>query len=463
MKTILKYENLSGIFLLLFNLIFAQSVSEKLNKATKDLMSTSAAYSANLSFFVSDGDGNLVYENNGNKGLSTASTQKIFTAAAVLETLGKNYKYKTSASFNGNLNDGKLSGDLIITSNGDPTLGSWRYDGFKPEDFRDQLIKSLKEKNIKSIGGNLVINDIYFDFQTIPGGWPWNDLGNYYGAGVWSVNWRENQFDIDINGNKFKSFSNDLEDVKWVNELKVGGSSDQSLIFTSPLSNVAYINGTLPANKTTTVSGATPNPPLQLAAEIRSWLKSAGIDFNGKLITNSGQLVEGEKIINENKSNIILTYESPSLDKIVYWFLRKSINLYGETFIKTMAKEKGKEGSFIEGVKYLKEFWKSKGIDANMINFADGSGLSPQNYVSARAEVQALIYAKKQKYFPEFYEGFPTQGNGMKMKSGTIKDSKSFAGYYKSKDKDYVFAIIINNYDGNNISEALYKVLNVLK
>ena len=94
-----------------------------------------------------------------------------------------------------------------------------------------------------------------------------------------------------------------------------------------------------------------------------------------------------------------------------------------------------------------------------MINFADGSGLSPQNYVAARAEVQALLYAKKQGWFSDFYEGFPTQGNGMKMKSGTMKDTKSFAGYHNG----YVFSIIINNYQGSNISDSLYKVLNVLK
>ena len=52
----------------------------------------------------------------------------------------------------------------------------------------------------------------------------------------------------------------------------------------------------------------------------------------------------------------------------------------------------------------------------------------------------------------------------MKMKSGTMKDTKSFAGYHTSKDgKKYVFAIIINNYQGGNISDALYQVLNVLK
>jgi D-alanyl-D-alanine carboxypeptidase/D-alanyl-D-alanine-endopeptidase (penicillin-binding protein 4) len=73
------------------------------------------------------------------------------------------------------------------------------------------------------------------------------------------------------------------------------------------------------------------------------------------------------------KGNIILTYQSPTLDKIVYWFLRKSINLYGETLIKTLGKRK-KESGLQKWISYLKEFWKSKGINPNMINFADGSG-----------------------------------------------------------------------------------------
>ncbi len=90
-----------------------------------------------------------------------------------------------------------------------------------------------------------------------------------------------------------------------------------------------------------------------------------------------------------------------------------------------------------------------------MINFADGSGLSPQNYVAAKAEVQALLYAKKQSWFESYYDGFPVQDNGMKMKSGTMKDTKSFAGYHTSKDgKKYVFSIIINNYQGAEVQNC---------
>ncbi|MCS3528694.1 D-alanyl-D-alanine carboxypeptidase/D-alanyl-D-alanine-endopeptidase [Chryseobacterium sp. JUb7] len=444
-------------------IFFAQNITQKLDEATKNLMNSSGAIATNLSFYVADENGNQIYDYQGNKGLSTASTQKIFTAAAALETLGKNYTYKTTSGYSGNISGGQLNGNLFISSNGDPTLGSWRYDSYKPENFRKKLIDAVKSSGITKISGDLVIDDSYFDHQTIPGGWPWDDLGNYYGAGVWGINWKENQFDINISGTDFKSFSYPLEGVKWLNDLKTGGSSDQSLIFTAPHSEVALINGTLPAGKTVTVSGATPNPPLQLGTEVKQWLKESGIEVSGKVITNSQLEIEGKQTLTVPKNNIILTYQSPTLDKIVYWFLRKSINLYGETLIKTLGKEKKDNPGFKSGVAYLKEFWKGKGINGNMINFADGSGLSPQNYVSAKAEVQALLYAQKQPWFDVYYDGFPTQDNGMKMKSGTMRDTKSFAGYHTAKNgKKYVFSIIINNYQGGGSAE-LQKILNVLK
>jgi len=94
--------------LLFSQVIFSQSISENLDKSVKEMLSTSNALSANLSFYVSDGDGNLVYEYNGNKGLSTASTQKIFTSVAALETLGSNYQFKTTASYSGKISNGNL-------------------------------------------------------------------------------------------------------------------------------------------------------------------------------------------------------------------------------------------------------------------------------------------------------------------------------------------------------------------
>ncbi|WKS94509.1 D-alanyl-D-alanine carboxypeptidase/D-alanyl-D-alanine endopeptidase [Riemerella columbina] len=450
----------------------AQNISEQLAKATQQLLSQPKMYAAQLSFYVADDAGNFIYEYQGNKGLSTASTQKLFTAAAALELLGKDYRYQTTMAYDGNLRDGVLHGNLYLRSNGDPTLGSWRYEGFQPQDFLSKMSQALAHQGIQSIEGDLIIDDCFFDFQTIPGGWSWNDLGNYYGAGVWGVNWRENQFDLHIQGGsqagkptQFKGFSYPLVGVSWVNETTSGSpkSGDQSYIYTAPHSPVAYINGSLPAGKTTTVSGAVPNPPLQLGTEILKTLQSAHISFSGQLKTTSQQRIQQQVVASFPEASIFFTYNSPPLEKIVYWFLRKSVNLYGETLVKTIGMQQNHRSDFGSSVALLQDFWKNKGIRTAMINFADGSGLSPQNYASARAEVQALVWSKKQAWFPTFYEALPIY-NGMKMKSGTIKSTKAYAGYHTSKSgKHYIFSIIVNNYEGSSINAELFKVLDVLK
>ena len=441
-------------FFSVFQSFFAQkTIQEQLDVKVNQLLASEPMYSGSLSFYVSDENGNKIYEYQANKGLSTASTMKVFTAAAALETLGKDYQYKTKIAFDGN---------LYVTSNGDPTLGNDRFEGYKADNFKQKVIETLKQNRISKISGDLIIDDTCFDFQKIPGGWPWNDMGNYYGAGVWGVNWRENVFEIYTFGKEIKNFSN-INDVKWVNELRTEGNSDKSIIYTAPYSDMVHINGSLPA-KDMKVSGAMPNPPKQLAIELAEEFKKQKIAFNGKIIINSEKIINGEKPVVFPENKVILEYKSPTLDKIVYWFLKKSVNLFGETFIKTMAKEKTDNPSFESGVKYLKNFWKDKGIDQRMINFVDGSGLSPQNYASSKAEVQALLWAKKQPWFDAYYDGFPVMANGMKMKSGSIKDSRAFAGFHTSATgKTYVFSIIMNNYQANDLSNALYNVLNVLK
>ena len=94
------------IFLLISQCFMSQTIGQKLDVALKSVMKTPQGSVANWSLYVSDNQGNVVYEYNANKGLSTASTQKIFTAAMALETLGSDYRYTTSVGASGNLFDG---------------------------------------------------------------------------------------------------------------------------------------------------------------------------------------------------------------------------------------------------------------------------------------------------------------------------------------------------------------------
>lgn len=156
---------------------------------------------------------------------------------------------------------------------------------------------------------------------------------------------------------------------------------------------------------------------------------------------------------------------SPSLDSIIYWFLQKSINLYGEALVKTFAYEKKGFGSTDTGVNIVKDFWKQKGLDPEELNMYDGSGLSPLNRVTTHAQVEILKFAKKQSWFPYFYDALP-EYNKMKMKSGTISDVKGFCGYQTSSDEtEYIFSFLINNYSGSSsaLVNKMYKVLDVLK
>lgn len=457
-------------FLLFSGLMCAQNVSQRLEHSVQKMMNSRIMYSGNLSFYVQDENGKEIYNYQGNKGLSTASTQKIFTSMYALDKLGKDFRYKTTLSYSGEINQKTLKGNLYLTSDGDPTLGSWRYDGYRPEDFLNKVKNELHRRDIQTISGDLVIDDSYFDFQTIPGGWPWNDIGNYYGAGVFGVNWRENQFDVIFQGKemnqpaKLKSLKNISDDYFFVNETETGAShiGDQSILYSSPHGEVIHINGKLPA-KTIKVSGSVPNPSKQLARELVEMLKSENIQFLGKIVIASEQQKMGKVFSTDSDKKNLLTYQSPSLKDIIHWFLRKSVNLYGETLMRTVSKIKIGHSSFQASVELLKKFWEEKGIHPAMINFIDGSGLSPQNYASAKAEVQALIWAKNQPWFDVFYEALPLY-NEMKMKRGTIKSTKAYAGYHTSKNgQKYIFSIIVNNYDQGNINSYLFDILNNLK
>jgi D-alanyl-D-alanine carboxypeptidase/D-alanyl-D-alanine-endopeptidase (penicillin-binding protein 4) len=156
---------------------------------------------------------------------------------------------------------------------------------------------------------------------------------------------------------------------------------------------------------------------------------------------------------------------SPPLDSINYWFLKKSVNLFGEALVKTIALSKSENVSTEGGIKIIKDFWSKKGIEPSAINIIDGSGLSPANRVTTQALVTVMQYARQQKWFASFYNALP-EANGFKMKDGYINGVRSYTGYITSKSgNNYTFAFIVNNFDGNpgTVREKIWKLLDMMK
>jgi D-alanyl-D-alanine carboxypeptidase/D-alanyl-D-alanine-endopeptidase (penicillin-binding protein 4) len=389
--------------------------------------------------------------------------------------MGKEYRYKTEFGYQGTITGRKLNGRIYALGSGDPTLGSWRYESTKEPEITKRIIKSIRGLKIDTAEYVMFVEDRRFEISNIPDGWIWQDIGNYYGAGAGALNWRENQYDIvlksgnnigdnvEITGIKpYNYFSNEIESKATA---AAKGSGDNAYIYL-PLGNAtAVVKGTIPIGESRfVISGAIPDPAYEFQNRMMDTVKKAGIKilFEGFPMFN---IADDFPTVYSDKGIAFHTEYSPSLDSIIYWFLKKSVNLYGEALIKTFAYEKQGFGSTDSGVAIVKKFWKDKGLDENELNIYDGSGLSPLNRVTTHAQVEILKYAKTKDWFPYFLRSLPDY-NGMTMKSGTISDVKGFCGYHKAKDgKEYIFSFLVNNYSGktSGVVGKMYKVLDVLK
>jgi D-alanyl-D-alanine carboxypeptidase/D-alanyl-D-alanine-endopeptidase (penicillin-binding protein 4) len=453
--------------------VWAQTISQRLEKAFEDFEKDSQMRSGISSLYVEElGSGTVVFSRNEKTGLAPASTQKIITAATAYELLGAGFRYQTLLTYDLGIRNGELLGNLYLEGSGDPTLGSFRWKETSDTAILRRVTGILKRKGVTRINGDIWIDDMKADVNPVPDGWIWQDMGNYYGAGSWGFNWMENQYDLIL---KPSSPGGATTVLKTIPELKgfsldnlittgEKGSGDNAYIYYPPYGSTGFATGTIPAGvENFRISGSLPHPPRQFGFQLRQFLARQKVPVKGQVKIYSDSLLKRKGV---RKGMLLLdSIGSPTLDSMNYWFLKKSVNLYGEAFLKTMAYQKNRKGSTQSGASLLKAFWEDKGIDPVELNIKDGSGLSPGNRVTTHAQVFILQYAAKQEWYQGFYQGFP-EYNEMKMKSGTIGGAKGFCGYHRSRDgKEYVFSFLVNNYNGSSaaIVRKMYRVLDEMK
>lgn len=456
------------------HMAIAQSTATKLNETVKKLLDDPQLKHGVLSLYVVNSvTGKTVYDLNGQMGLAPASCQKIFTSITAMELLGHDYRYKTELGYNGTIKKDVLNGNLHLLGYGDPSLGSWRFADTKDSVILNNWITAIKNLGIKKIAGSIYADNYGFTYQPLPGGWIWDDIGNYYGAGTWALNWHENQYDLSIQPGKQVGFPAEIisihpsmDNFTLVNQIRTGnaGSGDNTYIYSAPYATKGFVTGTVPLqDKPFVVSGAMPSPSETLISAFRKELVTNKIKLEP--VNNYEAAVDTLNYLNREGIKTFYTGYSPTLDSLNYWFLKKSINLYGETLLKTIALEKSGVGDIDSGLTIIKRFWEERGIDKASFHIMDGSGLSPQNRVTTFSLVTALQYARTRPWFNSFYFALP-EYNQMKLKSGSIGGARSFAGYHTAKDGTaYTLAIITNNFDGsaNEMVKKMFIVLDQLQ
>ncbi len=454
--------------------IFAQTMSQKIQTAFTQFEKDPQLANAISSLYVVDAKtGNVVFDKNARVGLAPASTQKMITSVTAFELLKKDFRYKTILQADGEINNAVLDGRVDVIGSGDPTFGSNRYSQTKRNLILNAFANAIQKKGIKQIKNPLSFNYTSTPYQSIPDGWIMQDIGNYYGAGSSVLNWKENQFDIVLNSikeiNKEKAVRVISPNNKnFINELKAGpiGSGDNAYCYLPIQGNAWVLTGSIPVGEEKfTISAADIDPANTMLTDLSTALNQQSIITKG-IEDYKTKLTETitKKADEKNKTDLY-THYSPTLDSIVYWLNKKSINLYAEALLKTMALQEKGMASTDTGVSIVKSFWATKNIDKNELNMFDGSGLSPLNRVTTHAQVEILKYATTKDWYKYFLQSLPLY-NGMTMKSGTISNVKGFCGYHTNKDgNSYIFSFLVNNYNGKagELTNKMFKILDILK
>jgi serine-type D-Ala-D-Ala carboxypeptidase/endopeptidase (penicillin-binding protein 4) len=456
---------------LIFILFLATGIIYSQEKAVQLFLSDSSMIHASVSISIKDADNReTVKDYNSGKSLIPASVIKLITSGVALEMLGPQYHFRTIIGYTGSLNKrtGRLSGDVIIKGGGDPALGS-KYFEDHYQDFLSRWVSEIKMTGIKRVDGKVITDDSYYDFLPVPSGWQWEDIGNYYGAGVYGLSVFDNSFQIQLqtsseNSPAIVSGINPKEycfDFK--NRLVASGTHDQGIIFAAPYSNYGWLTGTIPVNqKDFIIEGSNADPPLFFAGLLNEKLKASGIKIRDKPSTIR---LEGKNLNEEVKE--ISGISSPPLSEIIKVLNHESVNLFAETLLKELGKKFRADGSTASGVEVVKEFLMNAGITADGMYQEDGSGLSPRNSITAEELTNFLIYMKnKGKYFTEYLESLPEAGKDgtlksyftdpvfegrMNAKSGSMKRVRCYAGYFTTNsNRNMVFSILVNNFTGSS-------------
>ena len=418
---------------------------------------------ANISLIVRDAKTNTtICQFRSKNAVIPASNMKLVTTATALELLGPEFKFKTILAVDGKISkDSILNGNLYIYGGGDPTLGSEKLGDMG---FLTTWVKTVKKAGINKITGSVIADAGIFDDEGVNQHWTWDDLGNYYAAGVYGIAYMDNTCKVILHSGKTGTTPEIVRTVPVINNLIFENNLksarinyDSAYFFGAPKSNTRIIRGEIPFNKSEfTIKCDIPNPALLLATQFHTKLLQSGVNVLQP---------PTDKVPAKHPSYQIYIHESPVLSQIITETNVHSNNLYAEQLFRYLGLDWNNSANSTHSVKTIRNFWKSKGLAVDQLFQQDGSGLSPVDAVSAEFLSDILSYMLKSPNKDVFFNSLPVSGtNGtlsnflkntplqgkVHAKSGTISRVKSYSGYIVTDTKDLVFSVMVNNANGTS-------------
>ena len=352
--------------------------------------------------------GDTLYSKNAGKLFMPASNMKIVTSAAALTLLGPEYHYRTTFLTDGEVRDSLLDGSLLVIGRGDPTVSD-RMRGTATT-VMDALADSLRAHGIRQISGSLARVGNAFPDSIYGYGWEWDDLSEYYGAGV-----DELIFNEGMAPTKLRPPPDTVRDSLY--------------------------------------SGPAKNPAKAYLDALHDALVRKSIRMDGG--------VRDSILPTPLKMDTLFVLVSPSLREILPALMKQSQNQIAEILLRTIGLERGGVGTADSARKIVGQQLLAWGVQPDGFVIRDGSGLSDQDLLTPETIVRVLDRIQRDTAFTTYYnsmpiagvdgtidtrmKGTPAEGN-VHAKTGTLAKARSLSGYVTTADGErLIFSILANN------------------
>jgi D-alanyl-D-alanine carboxypeptidase/D-alanyl-D-alanine-endopeptidase (penicillin-binding protein 4) len=368
----------------------AHSQSTAQSTALQNFLLSESLKHAAVSVEIMDlSSGKIMAAHNQNMALTPASTMKLVTTATAWNVLGEKFTYFTPLSYSGTIANDTLLGNLYVEGAGDPTLGS-KHTEIPQEDYLETWLAGIKKAGIQYINGDIIVLDELFGYDGFNKKWLLEDQGEEYAPGIYGISIYDN----------------------W---------------------------------RTDTIQGEIANLGQFLADRLLYYFQENQIEISGTATTYSHY-----PVIPEFRPTLA-SVTSPDLGSIIRITLVKSNNHYAEHIYKLLTLNHNVD---------ISAYWKEQGLDTSALWQYDGSGLATQNALSAHFLVHLLQKMDKSGFettmpvageegtVKSFLKNTVLKGKA-RIKSGSMTDVQSYAGYIDHNGKRYAFAIIVNHFSGS--------------
>jgi len=487
----MRWDRIALIGTLAFALLGACSAAAEMESALLNRLAGADLRGTKVSICVVDvGRRDTLVDIEADREMIPASNMKLVTTAAAIEVLGKDFTFSTKLRLLGVKEAPKADGlpALVIVGDGDPAFGAPKVledAGYNVDQMIGWWLDAVEDTGLDTFG-QIVVDDRIFENgpdQRVHPTWPKNQLHRWYCAQVSGLNFFDNCFRVTASPTRtgqdarLSIYPYGRSFVQTEMRL-VTGRADQWDIITSPESNKIVFRGTVSNPQTQDV--AMHDPALVFGELFKQELAKRGVSVNEVVRPAADQrLAEGTPLHQINTT----------LQAVLNRTNQVSMNLYAEALLKRMGhKSTGAPGNFENGAAAVRGYLANHIDDPTLaasIQLADGSGMSRDNRLSARALVEVLRVQATGDNFRPFLASLARPGQrgslenrladegdlagDLYAKTGTINHVSALSGYLVYPDagpdntaRVLAFSILVNGHglgSARNVSAITVRAL----